>query len=57
MVLERRLSLREASDRMQLSYRHAKRRKGGSCPGWPQGPIHGNTGRKPTNAISMELRG
>jgi transposase len=56
MVLEGRLSLREASDRMQLSYRHAKRLKGIVARDGPRGLIHGNTGRNPANAIGMELR-
>ena len=56
MVLEGRLSLREASDRMRVSYRHAKRLKGVVARDGPRGLIHGNTGRRPANAIGMELR-
>jgi hypothetical protein len=48
MVLERRMPLREVSERMEVSYRHAKRLK--------HVVIHGNTGRRPANAIAVELR-
>jgi transposase len=56
MVLEGRLSLREASDRMQLSYRHTKRLKEVVARDGPRGLIHGNTGKRTANAIGMELR-
>jgi len=56
MVLEGRLSLREASDQMRVSYRHAKRLKGVAARECPAGLVHGNTGRRPANAIAMELR-
>ena len=56
MVLEGRLSLREASRRMQVSYRHAKRLKRVAARDGPAGLVHGNTGRRPINAIAMELR-
>ena len=56
MVLEGCLSWREASDRMQLSYRHAKRLKGAVARDGPGGLIHGNTGKRPANAIGLELR-
>ena len=41
---------------MQVSYRHAKRLKGVAARDGPAGLVHGNTGRRPTNAIGMELR-
>jgi transposase len=56
MVLEGRLSLREASERMQLSYRHAKRLKHVVARDGPRGLMHGNTGRRPANALGLELR-
>ena len=56
MVLERRMTLREASERMEVSYRHAKRLKHVVARDGPGGLIHGNTGRRPTNAIGLELR-
>jgi hypothetical protein len=56
MVLEGRLSLREASDRMQVSYRHAKRLKHVVTRDGLRGLIHGNTGRRPANAIGLEFR-
>lgn len=55
-VVERRMSLREASGRMEVSYRHAKRLKHVVARDGPGGLIHGNTGRRPTNAIALELR-
>jgi transposase len=56
MVLERRMTLREASERMEVSYRHAKRLKHVVARDGPRGLIHGNTGKRPANAIGMELR-
>ena len=41
---------------MQVSYRHAKRLKGVAARDGPAGLVHGNTGRRPINAIGMELR-
>ena len=41
---------------MQVSYRHAKRLKGVVARDGPRGLIHGNTGRRPANAIGMGLR-
>ncbi len=41
---------------MQVSYRHAKRLKGVASRDGPAGLVHGNTGRRPINAIAMELR-
>ena len=41
---------------MQVSYRHAKRLKGVAARDGPGGLVHGNTGRRPINAIGMELR-
>jgi hypothetical protein len=41
---------------MQISYRHAKRLKGVVARDGPRGLVHGNTGRRPTNAIGLELR-
>jgi len=41
---------------MEVSYRHAKRLKHVVARDGPGGLIHGNTGRRPANAIGMELR-
>ena len=41
---------------MNISYRHAKRLKGVVARDGPGGLIHGNTGRRPANAIGLELR-
>ncbi|NIO67960.1 MAG: ISNCY family transposase, partial [Anaerolineae bacterium] len=56
MVLERRMTLREASERMEVSYRHAKRLKHVVARDGPRGLIHGNTGKRPANALALELR-
>jgi transposase len=56
MVLEGRISLREASNRMDVSYRHAKRLKHVVARDGPRGLVHGNTGRRPANAIGLDLR-
>jgi transposase len=56
MVLERQMTLKEASERMEVSYRHAKRLKHVVARDGPGGLIHGNTGRRPANAIGMEFR-
>jgi transposase len=56
MVLEGRMPLREVSERMEVSYRHAKRLKHVVARDGPGGLIHGNTGRRPSNAIALELR-
>lgn len=56
MVLEGRISLREATDRMQVSYRHAKRLNGVVARDGPRGLVHGNTGRCPGNAVDGHLR-
>jgi transposase len=56
MVLERRMTLTEASERMEVSYRHAKRLKHVVARDGPGGLMHGNTGRRPANAIGVELR-
>jgi len=44
------------SERMEVSYRHAKRLKHVVARDGPGGFIHGNTGRRPANAITLELR-
>jgi transposase len=41
---------------MKISYRHAKRLKGVVARDGPRGLIHGNAGRRPANAIGLELR-
>ena len=50
------MTLKEASERMGVSYRHAKRLKGVVARDGPRGLIHGNTGRRPANALALELR-
>lgn len=56
MVLEGRLTLADAAEKMGVSYRHAKRlRKSFECDGIV-GLLHGNRGRVPANKISDDLR-
>lgn len=56
MVLDGRLSLTEASEKMGLSYRQAKRlKKSFECDGIA-GLLHSNRGRVPVNKISDDLR-
>lgn len=45
------LSLVEASEYLRVSYRQAKRLKASYSIRGPEGLIHGNRGRKPTNAL------
>jgi transposase len=56
MVLEGRLSLREASYRMEISYRHAKRLKYVVARDGPRGLVDGNTGTRPGNAINLAVK-
>jgi transposase len=56
MVLEGRATLREAAQGMDVSYRHAKRLKGVVARDGPRGLVHGNTGRRPANAIDGRLK-
>ena len=56
MVLEGRMTLREATDRMEVSYRHAKRLKGVVARDGPRGLVHGNTDRRPANAMDLGLK-
>ena len=51
MVLKGCVSLREASDRMEISYQHAKRLKGVVARDGPGGLVHGNTVRRPGNVL------
>jgi hypothetical protein len=55
-VLEERMTLREASGRMEVSYRHAKRLNHVVSRDEPGGFIRGSTGRRSANAIALELR-
>lgn len=56
MVMDERLTLSEAAEKMGLSYRHAKRlRKSFESEG-VKGLLHGNQCRTPSNRISDELR-
>jgi transposase len=56
MVLEGRATLREVVQAMDVSYRHAKRLKGVVARDGPRGLVHGNRGRRPANAIGIEVR-
>jgi len=55
-VIDGELSLRQASFELNVSYRQAVRMKKAVMDEGVRGLIHGNTGRKPTNALSEEVR-
>jgi len=55
MVIDGYLSLQEASKKMGVSYRQAKRLKQAYLQRGFQGIIHGNTGRKSRRAFSSEI--
>jgi transposase len=56
MVLEGRMSLREATEGLGVSYRHAKRLKHVVARDGPGGLVHGNRARRPANAIGLDVR-
>jgi transposase len=56
MVLDKRICLKEAGERMGVSYRQAKRMKGRVARDGPRGLLHGNQGRKPANALVESQR-
>lgn len=56
MVLEERITLMEAAQKMEVSYRHAKRLKRDFLKEGISGLVHGNVGRTPANRIDDELR-
>jgi transposase len=56
MVLDERICLKEASERMGVCYRQAKRMKGRVARDGPRGLVHGNQGRKPANALGESQR-
>jgi len=56
MAMERRITLKEAAERMGISYRHAKRLKQAAARDGPGGLVHGNRKRKPVNALKKSLR-
>jgi hypothetical protein len=56
MVLEGRLSLREATRRMPVSYRYAKRLKGVVARDGPGELIHGNKGRTAFHLVVLRWR-
>lgn len=56
MVLEGRISVKEANDRMKISNRHAKRLRHVVPRDGSRGLVHGNTGRRPGNAIDLAVK-
>lgn len=56
MVLEGRITLFEASERVGISYRHAKRLKKTIKEQGVRGLLHGNRNREPANKLGLELR-
>lgn len=55
MVMDGYLSLQEASEKMRVSYRQAKRLKKAYAQRGLQGIVHGNTGRKSHRAFGAEI--
>jgi len=55
MVLDGRITLKDAGERMEVSYRHAKRLKRRFRLYGAKGLIHGNRGRPSPNALDHEL--
>lgn len=55
-VIDGEMTLREACDDLGLSYRQAIRMKQNVIANGVRGLIHGNTGRRPTNALTDEAR-
>lgn len=53
---ENRITLKEAAERMGLSYRQASRLKEKAARDGPAGLVHGNRGRRPTNSLDVQLR-
>lgn len=56
MVMDERLTLTEAAEKMGVSYRQAKRLRKSFESDGIVGLLHGNQGRSPANKISDELR-
>jgi len=56
MVLEERLTLTEAAEKMGVSYRQAKRLRKSFDDNGIVGLLHGNQGRTPANKLSDDLR-
>lgn len=56
MVIEGRVDLAEAAERMQVSYRQAKRIKAHVQAEGAPGVLHHNRGRTPANSLTDELR-
>ena len=56
LVLEGRVTLREAAARLGLSYRQAKRLKRAVKAHGARGILHGNAGRRPPSALPAALR-
>jgi transposase len=56
MVLEGHIGLGEAGERMGITYRQAKRLKRAAARDGPGGLVHGNRGRRTTNALDDDVR-
>lgn len=57
MVIDGHIALLEASRMLSISYRHAKRLKQAVMREGLQGLVHGNTGKKPCNAVTEQTQG
>lgn len=55
MVVERRLTLRQAAERMEVSYRHGKRLQGEFVLHGAAGLVHGNRGRASPHRLDPDL--
>jgi transposase len=53
---ENRITLKEAAERMGLSYRQASRLKGKAVRDGPAGLVHSNRGRKAANRLDPQIR-
>jgi transposase len=53
---ENRITLKEAAERMGLSYRQASRLKEKAARDGPAGLVHGNQGRRPDNGLDEQIR-
>ena len=57
LVIDGRVSLREATPGLGVSYRHAKRLKAAVARDGPAALVHGNTGQPPGNALDPLTKG
>ena len=56
MVVEKKMTLKEAAERLRISYRQAKRVKAAYEKKGDAGPLHGNSGKKSNRKTDEETR-